>query len=168
MDESGIASKLFLPVALIAAVTMMPTPEASTINVELKDWPAIPAPIVTVESPGITFPEFPIAKPSTVTVQPAEPVVVEKRVEVPGPTVTVYEDREVEVEKIVEVPACIDFDDLPYFDLPNAISVTRPGEAWSLSGDYYNGLSWSDSTPKPTFSEIVGGWLGNLEEQCNS
>lgn len=166
MDEMGIAGKLFLPLAIVTAAFVMPKPEPAVIELSVSEWPDIPAPVVTVEAPD--FPEWPIQKAPIVTVQPAEPVIVEKRVDVPGPTVTVYEDREVEVQKIVEVPACIDFDDLPYFDLPNAISVTRPGEAWSLSGDYYNGLSWSDSTTKPTFSEIVGGWLANLEEECNS
>jgi hypothetical protein len=165
MDDMGIAGKLFLPVAIVTAAFVMPTAEPAVIEVSVAEWPQIPAPVVNVEVPE--FPEFPVVKPSTVTVQPAEPVIVEKRVDVPGPTRTVYEEVEVEVEKIVEVPACIDFDDLPYFDLPNAISVTRPGEAWSLSGDYYNGLSWSDSTTKPTFSEIVGGWLANLEAQCD-
>lgn len=164
MDELGIAGKLFLPLAIITAAFVMPTPEPAVIEVSVGDWPEMPAPIVNVDVPE--FPQFPTVKPSTVTVQPAEPVIVEKRVDVPGPTVTVYEDREVIVEKIVEVPACIDFTDLPYFDLASAVSVTRPGEAWSLSGDYYNGLNWLADTPKPTFSEIMGGWLVNLEADC--
>jgi hypothetical protein len=166
MDDMGLAGKLFLPVAIVTAAFVMPTPEPAVIELSVAEWPEMPAPVVNVDVPE--FPELPTVKPSTVTVQPAEPVIVEKQVDVPGPTRTVYEEVEVEVERIVEVPACIDFEDLPYFDLPNAISVTRPGEAWSLSGDYYNGLTWSDSTTKPTFSEIVGGWLSHQEEQCNS
>ena len=158
--------RIALPLSIVTAAMMWPRPEPAVITVEI---PELPAPIVTVEATEMpAFPEWPEIKAPVITVQPAEPVIVEKRVDVPGPTKTVYEDREVEVERIVEVPACIDFDDLPYFDLPNAISVTRPGEAWSLSGDYYNGLTWSDSTPKPTFSEIVGGWLAHQEEQCTS
>lgn len=164
MDDFGVAGKLFLPFAIVTAAFVMPTPEPAVIEVSVAEWPEIPAPVVNVEVPE--FPELPTVKASTVTVQPAEPVIVEKRVDVPGPVRTVYEEVEVEVERIVEVPACIDFDALPYFDLANAVSVTRPGEAWSLSGDYYNGLSWSDSTTKPTFSEIVGGWLAHLESQC--
>ena len=156
------AGRLGLPIAIITAAMLWPRPEPAVITVEI---PELPAPVVTVEAPA--FPEWPEQKAPVVNVSPAEPVVVEKRVDVPGPTRTVYEEVEVEVERIVEVPACIDFDDLPYFDLPNAISVTRPGEAWSLSGDYYNGLTWSDSTTKPTFSEIVGGWLANLEAECD-
>jgi hypothetical protein len=167
MEDMGIAGKLFLPIAIVTAALMMPTPEPAVIELSVAEWPDMPAPVVNVDVPEFpAYPEPTIVKPSSVTVQPSEPVIVEKRVEVPGPTVTVYEDREVIVDRIVEVPACIDFDDLPYFDLPNAISVTRPGEAWSLSGDYYNGLAWSDSTTKPTFTEIVGGWLSHLEDQC--
>ena len=162
MDDMGIAGKLFLPVAIVTAAFVMPTPEPAVIELSVAEWPEMPAPVVNVNVPD--FPDMP--KGSNVTVQPAEPVVVEKRVDVPGPTVTVYEDREVVVDRIVEVPACIDFDELPYFDLANAVSVTRPGEGWSLSGDYYNGLNWLADTPKPTFTEILGGWLSHLEGQC--
>jgi hypothetical protein len=140
----------------------MPTPEPAVIELSVAEWPVMPAPVVNVDVPA--FPEY---KGSTVTVTPATPVVVEKRVDVPGPTVTVFEDREVIVDRVVEVPACIDFTDLPYFDLASAVSVTRPGEGWSLSGDFYNGLNWLADTPKPTFSEIMGGWLAHLEEQCD-
>lgn len=161
MDDLGIAGKLFLPLAIVTAAFVMPTPEPAVIEVSVAEWPEMPAPVVSVD-----IPEFPKMEAQTVTVQPATPVIVEKRVDVPGPTVTVYEDREVVVDRIVEVPACIDFDDLPYFDLATAVSVTRPGESWSLSGDFYNGLNWLADTPKPTFTEIVGGWLGNLQKEC--
>lgn len=161
MDDMGIAGQLFLPVAIVTAAFVMPTSEPAVIELSVAEWPEMPAPVVHVD-----VPEFPELRGSSVTVEPATPVIIEKRVDVPGPVRTVYEDREVIVDRIVEVPACIDFDALPYFDLANAVSVTRPGESWSLSGDYYNGLAWSDSTPKPTFSEIVGGWLSHLESQC--
>ena len=164
MDDLGIDGKLFLPVAIITAAFVMPTPEPAVIELSVAEWPEMPAPVVNVDVPGL--PGLPEIKPSTVTVKPAEPVIVEKRVDVPGPTVTVYEDREVIVDRMVEVPACIDFTALPYFDLASAVSVTRPGEGWSLSGDYYNGLNWLADTPKPTFTEIVGGWLTHLEAQC--
>jgi hypothetical protein len=161
VDDMGVAGKLFLPVAIVTAAFVMPTPEPAVVELSVAEWPSMPAPVVNVE-----VPEFPELRASTVTVKPAEPVVVEKRVDVPGPTRTVFEDREVIVERVVEVPACLDYSALPYFDLANAVSVTRPGEAWSLSGDYYNGLVWHDSTPMPSFTEIVGGWLTHLERQC--
>lgn len=164
MENLDIAGKLFLPIAIVTAAFVMPTPEPAVIELSVAEWPEMPAPVVNVDVPE--FPAIPEGKGSSVTVTPATPVVVEKRVDVPGPTVTVYEDREVIVERIVEVPACIDFAALPYFDLANAVSVTRPGESWSLSGDYYNGLVWHSATTKPTFTEIVGGWLANLEAQC--
>jgi hypothetical protein len=157
-----VADKLFLPVAIVTAAMLMPSPQPAEIIVELSEPFVVEAPVVNMPA----FPELPETKAPVITVQPAQPVILEKRVDVPGPTVTVYEDREVIVDRIVEVPACIDFDNLPYFDLANAVSVTRPGEGWSLSGDYYNGLNWLADTPKPTFTEILGGWLANLEEAC--
>lgn len=161
MEDLGWPAKLFLPVAIVTAAFVMPTPDPAVIELSVAEWPEMPAPVVNVAAPVI-----PEGKASTVVVKPAEPVVIEKRVDVPGPTVTVYEDREVIVDRVVEVPACIDFADLPYFDLASAVSVARPGEGWSLSGDYYNGLNWLADTPKPTFTEILGGWLGALEADC--
>jgi len=35
-----------------------------------------------------------------------------------------------------------------------ALSELRPGERFSLVGDDYAGLSWEDTTPKPTEAEI--------------
>lgn len=34
------------------------------------------------------------------------------------------------------------------------LAAVRPGEAWSLSGDSYDGLVWLDDTPKPTEAEL--------------
>jgi hypothetical protein len=139
----------------------MPTPEPAVIEVSVAEWPEMPAPVVNVD-----VPEFPAVKGSSVVVQPGQPVVVEKRVDVPGPTVTVYEEVEVEVERIVEVRTCLNFDALPSWDLARAVSMARPGESWSLSGDYYPGLVWHDSTPKPSEGEIIAGWLKALEAEC--
>jgi hypothetical protein len=161
LDDLGLSGKLFLPVAIVAAALMMP--KGQPITVQIDEWPEIPAPVVTVETPAISFPEV---KSPVINVKAGEPVVTEKRVDVPGPERIVYEDREVEVERLVEVRTCLDFDELPYFDLPRAISAARPGESWSLSGDYYPGLVWLDSTPKPTQTEIIAGWLKSLEAQC--
>jgi hypothetical protein len=161
MDDLGVAGKLFLPFAIVTAAFVMPSPEPAVIEVTVAEWPSMPAPVVNVDVPA-----FSSVQGSNVTVKPAEPVVVEKRVDVAGPVSTVYEDRELIVERIVEVHACLDYSALPYFDLANAISVTRPGEAWSLSGDYYSGLVWHEETSKPSFDEILGGWLLHLERQC--
>jgi hypothetical protein len=149
--------KAALPVAIITAALIWPRPEPVTIEV---DFPESAPAVVNMSTPE--FPAFPEVKVPVVTVKPGEPVVTEKQI--PGPVV--FQDREVTVERVVEVPSCLNYAELPYFDLANAVSVTRPGESWSLSGDYYNGLAWLDSTPKPSFSEIVGGWLRHLESQC--
>ena len=160
MDDLGLSGKLFLPVAIVTAAFVMPKGEPVTVQID--EWPEMPAPVVTVEMPELALPEV---KPSVVNVKAGEPVLVEKRVDVPGPERIVYQDREVIVEVPVEVRTCLNFDELPYFDLANAISAARPGESWSLSGDHYPGLVWLDSTPKPQMSEIIGGWLGALEER---
>ncbi len=162
MDDLGLSGKLFLPAAIVAAALMMPKGEP--VVVQIQDWPEMPAPVVSVEAPSIVFPE---TKPSVVNVSPAEPVVTEKLVNVPGPTTTVFQDREVIVEQVVEVRTCLDFDELPSWDLARAVSMARPGESWSLSGDYYPGLNWLDSTPKPSEGEIIAGWLKALEAECD-
>jgi hypothetical protein len=164
MDDLGIAGKLFLPIAIVTAAFVMPTPEPAVIEVSVADWPEMPAQVVTVESPSPMFPE---GSPVVLNVKPAEPVVTEKLVNVPGPTTTVFQDREVIVERVVEVRTCLDFDELPSWDLARAISMARPGESWSLSGDYYPGLNWLHDTPKPTETEIIAGWLSALEAACD-
>lgn len=35
-----------------------------------------------------------------------------------------------------------------------ALEYIRPGEQWSLIGDEYSGLTWLDSTDKPTEAEV--------------
>ena len=35
-----------------------------------------------------------------------------------------------------------------------ALTALRPGEQWTWSGDEYSGLTWLDSTSKPTETEI--------------
>jgi hypothetical protein len=115
------------------------------VNIEL---PETPAPVVNVDLPA--FPDLPAP---IVNVESQEPQVI-------------YQDREVEVERIVEVPACLDYADLPYFDLANALTVAFPGEPWSLSGSHYNGLVWHGETPQPDMTAIIGGWLTHLTESC--
>ena len=167
MDE--LAGKLFLPAAIVTAATVMPASAPPEIVVEI---PEQPAPVIEVVVEPSAFPEFPaFPKPvaSSVTVEPAEPVIVEETteriVEVPGDTETVYVDREVIVE--VPVRTWLVWDELPSWDLSRAISAARPGESWSLSGDYYSGLVWHDSTPKPSETELIAGWLESLEAQCS-
>lgn len=161
MYELGLAEKLFLPVAIVTAAVLLPRPEPAPVIVEVAEWPSIPAPVVEVTIPP--------AESTVINVSPAEPVIVESEVEVEveGPTKTVYEDRVVEVERVVEVRTCLVWDELPSYDLAKAITVTRPGEAWLLDGDGYGGLVWLDGTPKPSESELLGGWLADLEaETC--
>jgi hypothetical protein len=37
----------------------------------------------------------------------------------------------------------------------DALIALRPGEEWAWSGDEYSGLTWLDSTSKPTEAEIT-------------
>jgi len=164
LEDLGIAGKLFLPVALITSIMLIPRPEPDTIVIELSDWPVMPAANILLENPVLTLPE---QSSIIVDVKPSIPVVTEKVVHVPGPTTTVFQDREVIVERIVEVRTCLDFDALPSWDLARAVSMARPGESWSLSGDYYPGLNWLDSTPKPSEGQIIAGWLKALEAECD-
>lgn len=159
MDDYGLAGKLFLPVAIITAAFVMPKPEPAPVVIEIAEWPTLPAPTITVE-----VPPFPDLKPTIVNVAPAEPVVTEKVIEKKGDAVEVFVDRVVTVE--VPTRTCLVWDELPSYDLAKAITVTRPGEAWMLDGDSYGGLVWLDVTPKPSESELLGGWLADIEEGC--
>ena len=38
------------------------------------------------------------------------------------------------------------------------LSINYVGKSWSLDGDSYDGLTWSDSSPKPTQSELNALW----------
>jgi len=156
----------FLRFGLVAGVAvialLIPTRGASDtpppvieVTLSLTD---LPTPIVNVtvpeqEAPAITFPDIPA------------PIVNVEQAPTPEPQI-IYEDREVEVERIVEVRTCLDFADLPYFDLANALTVAFPGEPWSLSGSHYNGLTWHGESPQPDMTAIIGGWLAHLEQDC--
>ena len=134
--------------APVANITV-PQQDAPTVNVTV---PEQPAPVVNVDAPAIpAFPDIPA------------PIVNVEQAAAPEPEV-VYE--EVEVEKVVEVRTCLNWDELPYFDLANALTVAFPGEPWSLSGSYYNGLVWHGEGDKPDMTAIIAGWLAHLEEQC--
>ena len=161
MDISNYA----IPAAIVAAVLLFPRPVPSSpvINVEIPDIP--PAQVeVVVEPHEITLPEqeapvvnvtVPAQEPTVVNVQPAP---------IPDPEV-IIEEREVVVTRDV-IRGCIDTDDLPHFDLPGALTIARPGEEWSLSGDYMNGLVWHSDTPQPTFNEILAAWIADVQSRC--
>jgi hypothetical protein len=38
------------------------------------------------------------------------------------------------------------------------LSVNYPNAAWTLDGNSYDGLTWLDSTPKPTQAELDALW----------
>ena len=161
MDDFGLAGKLFLPVAIVTAAFVMPKPEPVPVIVEIAEWPVMPAPTITVEAP-----EFPEIKPTVVNVTPAEPVIIEETIEVEKTKQVEVPVREiVQVEVPVETRTCLLWDGLPSYDLAKAITVTRPGEAWMLDGDSYAGLIWLDNTVKPSESELLGGWLADLERE---
>jgi hypothetical protein len=159
VNDYGLAGQLFFPVAIVTAAVLMPSPEPAPVIVEIADWPHVEAPSIVVE-----VPEFPEIKPTIVNVYPGEPFLVEETVEVEK-RVNVPVDRVVTVEVPVEVRTCLVWDELPHYDLAKALSVTRPGEAWSLNGDSYAGLVWHDVTSKPTEAELLGGWLADLERE---
>jgi len=142
------------PPVIEVTVSLTDLPPA-TVNVSVPEqaapvieFPDIPAPVVNVDIPA--FPDLPAP---IVNVEQGQPEVV-------------YQDREVEVERIVEVRSCLDYGDLPYFDLANALTVAFPGEPWSLSGSHYNGLVWNGETPQPDMTAIIGGWLAHLSDSC--
>ena len=156
-------TRLALPAALIIAAILIPTPagtttEPCTITVNL---PELPAPIVNLtvepEAPIVQVtvdpPAFPILEPATIVVQPAP---------IPAAEI-VYQDRTVEVERIVEVPSCLDYGNLPHFDLANALTAAFPGTLWGISDGK---LTWNDDSPEPDMSAIIGGWLTYLAKDC--
>ena len=38
------------------------------------------------------------------------------------------------------------------------LEYLRPGEAWTLNGETYDGLTWLAETPQPTEAEIAAAW----------
>ena len=141
------------PPVIEVLVTLTDLPPA-VVNVSVPEhqpvieFPELPAPVVNVDIPA--FPELPAP---LVNVEQGQPQVV-------------YQDREVEVERIVEVRSCLDYADLPHFDLANALTAAFPGALWGLNGSHYNGLTWRDDSPKPDMTAIIAGWLAHLEEGC--
>jgi hypothetical protein len=155
---------LIAAVAAIALFAPARTQPATEVTVKLSDLPPVVVNLTTETAPvNVTVPEQP-APVINVTVPKSEPftVIVEPAPVLPAEVV--YRDRE--VERIVKVPACLDYADLPHFDLANALSVAFPGAQWSLNGSYYPGLVWLDDSPQPDMTSIIGGWLTSLSKDC--
>ena len=150
------ASSTTPPPVIDVVVSLTDLPPA-VVNVSVPEQPiAAPTeqtpPIINVD---VHVPEREV-EPTTVIVEPA-PVL---------PPEVVYQDRTVEVERIVEVPSCLDYSDLPHFDLANALTAAFPGALWGLNGSHYNGLTWRDDSPQPDMTQIIGRWLTHLAEGC--
>ena len=43
-------------------------------------------------------------------------------------------------------------------DYSKILSANYAGTQWTLNGDDYSGLTWLDSTPKPTQAELDAQW----------
>ena len=43
-------------------------------------------------------------------------------------------------------------------DYAAVLSANYAGSQWTLNGDDYSGLTWLDSTPKPTQAELDAAW----------
>jgi len=43
-------------------------------------------------------------------------------------------------------------------DYSKILLANYPGTQWTLNGDDYSGLTWLDSTPKPTQAELDAAW----------
>ena len=43
-------------------------------------------------------------------------------------------------------------------DYTAILSANYPGTQWTIDGDSYDGLTWLDSTPKPTQAELDAQW----------
>jgi hypothetical protein len=146
------------PTPVIEVVVSLTDLAPPTVNVSVPEQaapiiniPETPAPIVNVQTPAVNIPKM---EPATIIVEPSS---------TPAPQV-IYQDRDVEVVKVVEVPSCLDYADLPYFDLANALTVGFPGTLWGISN---GALTWNDGdVPEPSMAEIIGAWLAHLAKDC--
>jgi hypothetical protein len=43
-------------------------------------------------------------------------------------------------------------------DYTQILAVNYPNSQWTLNGDSYDGLTWLDSSPKPTQAELDALW----------
>jgi hypothetical protein len=44
-------------------------------------------------------------------------------------------------------------------DYAKILSTNYVGKKWVLNGDFYEGLEWHDSSPKPTQAELDSQWI---------
>jgi hypothetical protein len=154
---------LALPIALIIAAAVVGTPQV-VVNV-----PQSPAPIVTVD-----------VQPSDVNVQNDAPVInfTPPALNIPAPVVNVdvQPSPSGPVSVIVKTPpakviyvevgSCLNYTDLPEFDLANALAAGFPDADYTLNGPHYNNLQWRDNDPQPTMTDIIGRWLESLADDC--
>ncbi len=52
-------------------------------------------------------------------------------------------------------------------DYAAILSANYAGAQWTLDGDTYDGLTWLDSTPKPTQAELDAQWEEVQTELAN-
>ena len=50
-------------------------------------------------------------------------------------------------------------------DYTAILAANYPGAQWTLNGDTYDGLTWLDSTPKPTQAELDALWPATAYNQ---
>ena len=167
-SERLAVHRFALPVAIVAAALLLPRPAGTNVEQPqvIVNVPEQPAPIVNVTVPDAEPPTVSVTVPEqipNVTVEISELPIPHVIVNTPEPPTRIVE-VDVEVERIVEVPACLDYGDLPHFDLANAITAGFPGTLWGIS----NGLlTWRDEdVPEPSMAEIIGAWLTYLEKDC--
>jgi len=53
-------------------------------------------------------------------------------------------------------------------DIPAILQHIRPGAAWSLNGDTYDGLVWHDDSEKPTEDELAAAWPAVQTARANA
>ena len=53
-------------------------------------------------------------------------------------------------------------------DIPAILQHLRPGAAWSLNGDTYDGLVWHDDSEMPTEDELVAAWPAVQTARANA
>lgn len=53
-------------------------------------------------------------------------------------------------------------------NIPVVLNDIRPGAAWVLTGDGYDGLEWLDTSPKPTLKQIEAAWPRAEAKQKNA